>query len=53
MLSKLNYLFFILCNMFVGCLAGWLFIFATPSCAILLLTTYTISLFLFDERFKC
>ena len=52
MLDKLKYIGFILCNIFIGCLAGWLFIYATPSCATLLILVYIVSLLFFDERCK-
>jgi hypothetical protein len=52
MIEKLKYLISVVCNMFVGCLAGWLFIYADVSCAIFLFLTYIISLALFDEVCK-
>ena len=52
MLEKIKYITLILCNIFVGCLAGWLFIYATPFCAFLLVLVYIVSLLTFDESYK-
>lgn len=52
MLEKFKYIMFILCNMLIGCLAGWLLIYATPLSAILLILAYIVSLLIFDENYK-
>lgn len=52
MIEKIKYLLFVISNIFIGCLAGWLFIYADVSCAIFLILTYVISLVLFDEMYR-
>ena len=49
MIEKLKYLLFTLVSVSVGCVVGWLFIYATPFCAFAVATAYTVfALFLKD-----
>ena len=50
MSNNVKFLIFVLCNMFIGCLAGWLFIYANFNLALFLVIAYLISLVIFNDE---
>ena len=50
MSDKIKFLIFVLCNMFIGCLAGWLLIYANFNSALFLVIVYLISLVIFNDE---
>lgn len=49
MKEKFKYVLFLLCNIFIGCLAGWLSIYSNVACALTLVFAYVVSLLIFNE----
>lgn len=52
MLEKIKFIGFILCNILVGCIAGWLFIYATPMSCFVLITAHILAMLLLEDKFK-
>ena len=53
MFEKLKFISFILCNVLVGCVAGWLFIYATPiSCSVLVIA-HILAMLLLEDNLNC
>lgn len=52
MFEKIKFLSFILCNVFIGCIAGWLFIYATPTSGSVLVVAHILAMLLLEDKFK-
>lgn len=52
MLEKIKFISFILCNVLVGCIAGWLFIYATPTGGSILVIAHILAMLLLEDKFK-
>lgn len=51
-LGKIKFIGFILCNVLVGCIAGWLFIYATPTSGFVLTIAHILAMLLLEDKFK-
>lgn len=52
MLEKLKFISFILCNVLVGCIAGWLFIYATPTSGSVLIVAHILAMLLLEDKLQ-
>ena len=52
MLEKLKFISFILCNVLVGCIAGWLFIYANSTSCFVLVIAHIVSMLLLENKFR-
>ena len=52
MLEKIKLIIFILCNVLVGCIAGWLFIYATPTSGFVLVVAHIVSMLLLEDKLQ-
>lgn len=53
MIEKIKFISFILCNVLVGCIAGWLFIYATPMGGFVLAVAHILSMLLLEDNLNC
>lgn len=52
MLGKIKFISFILCNVLVGCIAGWLFIYATPTSGFVLAVAHILAMLLLEDKLQ-
>ena len=52
MTEKLKFIIFILCNVLVGCIAGWLFIYATPMSCFILIIAHILAMLLLENKLQ-
>lgn len=52
MLGKIKFISFILCNVLVGCIAGWLFIYANPTSCFVLVIAHIVSMLLLEDKLQ-
>lgn len=50
MLKKIKFISFILCNVLVGCIAGWLFVYATSTSGFVLVVAHISAMLLLEDN---